>query len=106
LEIKRTLSARSARVKCIDFHPTEPWLLVSLYNGQVHIWNHISQTLVKSFEISELPSRCGRFIARKNWFLVGSDDMQLRVYNYNTQEKIHSFEAHTDYIRLAFRIYG
>lgn len=43
LEIKKQLSARSDRVKSVDFHPTEPWLLVALYNGQVHIWNYENQ---------------------------------------------------------------
>ncbi|KAJ8320061.1 hypothetical protein KUTeg_001648 [Tegillarca granosa] len=70
LDIKRKLSARSDRVKCVDLHPTEPWMLASLYNGNVHIWNHESQ-----------------------------DDMQIRVYNYNTLERVHQFEAHSDYIR-------
>jgi hypothetical protein len=32
-QIKRQLFARSERVKGIDFHPTEPWILTTLYNG-------------------------------------------------------------------------
>lgn len=99
LDIKRKLSARSDRVKCVDLHPTEPWMLVSLYNGNVHIWNTESQQLVKSFEICDLPVRAARFIPRKNWVVSGSDDMQIRVFNYNTLERAHMFEAHTDYIR-------
>lgn len=99
LDIKRKLSARSDRVKCVDLHPTEPWVLVSLYNGNVHIWNHESQTHVKSFEVCDLPVRAARFVPRKNWVISGSDDMTIRVYNYNTLERVHSFEAHTDYIR-------
>ena len=51
LDVKRKLLARSDRVKSIDLHPTEPWTLVSLYNGHVHIWNHENQQLVKSFEV-------------------------------------------------------
>ena len=51
LDIKRRLTARSDRVKCSDLHPTEPWMLVSLYNGNVHVWNYDSQQLVKSFEV-------------------------------------------------------
>ena len=43
LDIKRKLSARSDRVKCTDLHPSEPWMLASLYNGNVHIWNYESQ---------------------------------------------------------------
>ncbi|XP_041479465.1 coatomer subunit beta'-like isoform X1 [Lytechinus variegatus] len=99
LDIKRKLSARSDRVKCVDLHPSEPWMLVSLYNGNVHVWNHESQTLVKSFEVCDLPVRAARFVARKNWVITGSDDMQVKVFNYNTLERVHMFEAHSDYIR-------
>lgn len=55
LDVKRKLSARSDRVKCVDVHPTEPWMLASLYNGNVHVWNYESQTLVKTFEVTDLP---------------------------------------------------
>ena len=78
LDIKRKLTARSDRVKSCDLHPTEQWMLVSLYNGNVHIWNHESQQLVKSFEVCELPVRAAIFVPRKNWVVTGSDDMQVR----------------------------
>ncbi|KAF2795897.1 Coatomer, beta' subunit [Melanomma pulvis-pyrius CBS 109.77] len=97
LDVKRQLFARSERVK--DFHPTEPWILTTLYSGHVHIWSYVSQSIVKTFELTDVPVRAGRFIARKNWIVAGSDDFQLRVYNYNTSEKVTSFEAHPDYIR-------
>jgi coatomer subunit beta' len=74
-------------------------MLVSLYNGNVHVWNHESQQLVKTFEVCEPPVRTSKFVARKNWILTGSDDMQIRVFNYNTLERVHMFEAHSDYIR-------
>lgn len=51
LDVKRKLLARSDRVKCVDLHPTETWVLVALYNGNVHIWNFENQQLVKSFEV-------------------------------------------------------
>ncbi|XP_061422256.1 coatomer subunit beta' isoform X2 [Lethenteron reissneri] len=99
LEIKRKLTARSDRVKCVDLHPSEPWMLASLYNGSVCVWNHETQTLVKTFEVCDLPVRAAKFVARKNWMVAGSDDMQIRVFNYNTLERVHMFEAHSDYIR-------
>ncbi|GJN66321.1 hypothetical protein PLICBS_000338 [Purpureocillium lilacinum] len=99
LDVKRQLYARSERVKGIDFHPQEPWILTTLYSGHVYIWSYETQQTVKTFELTDVPVRAGRFIARKNWIVCGSDDFQLRVYNYNTSEKITSFEAHPDYIR-------
>ncbi|RYP43564.1 hypothetical protein DL768_009855 [Monosporascus sp. mg162] len=99
LDVKRQLFARSERVKGIDFHPHEPWILTTLYSGHVYIWSYETQQIVKTFELTDVPVRAGRFVARKNWIVCGSDDFQLRVYNYNTSEKITSFEAHPDYIR-------
>lgn len=99
LDVKRQLFARSERVKGIDVHPHEPWILTTLYSGHVYIWSYETQQIVKTFELTDVPVRAGRFIARKNWIVCGSDDFQLRVYNYNTSERITSFEAHPDYIR-------
>jgi len=99
LDIKRKLTARSDRVKCVDLHPTEPWMLASLYSGNVHVWNYDTQTLIKTFEVCDLPVRAAVFVPRKNWVVTGSDDMQIRVFNYNTLERTNAFEAHSDYVR-------
>jgi len=100
LEIKKKLSAQSERVKSVDIHPTETWALTALYSGNVLIWDYESGTCIKSFELSDLPVRCAKFIPRKQWFLAASDDMHIRVFNYNTMEKVKDFEAHGDYIRF------
>jgi len=83
----------------VDLHPSEPWLLCSLYSGHVHVWNTQSQQCIKTFEVCDLPVRAAKFVPRKNWVVSGSDDMHVRVFNYNTLERIHQFEAHSDYIR-------
>ncbi|PWZ20311.1 Coatomer subunit beta'-2 [Zea mays] len=88
LDIKRKLAQRSERVKSVDLHPTEPWILSSLYSGSVCVWNYQTQVV-----------RSAKFIARKQWVVAGADDMFIRVYNYNTMDKVKVFEAHTDYIR-------
>ncbi len=99
LDIKKKLVSRSDRVKCVDLHPDEPWVLSALYNGHMFIWNYETQAMVKSFEVAEQPLRCCCFVARKQWAISGADDMFVRVYNYNTMEKVKQFEAHMDYIR-------
>ncbi|SCU93171.1 LADA_0G01706g1_1 [Lachancea dasiensis] len=99
LDIKKAFANRSDRVKGIDFHPSEPWILTTLYSGRVEIWNFETQTEVKSIAVTDTPVRAGKFIARKNWIVVGSDDFKIRVFNYNTGEKVADFEAHPDYIR-------
>ena len=71
LDIKKRLSAHSDRVKCVDFHPSEPWVLASLYSGNVYIWDFQTQTLIKQFEVcNNLPVRCARFVARKQWIVI------------------------------------
>lgn len=99
LDVAKQFTTRSDRVKGIDCHPTEPWILTTLYNGEVEIWSYATNKLVKAIQVTDLPVRAGRFIARKNWIVIGSDDFKLRVYNYNTGEKVTEFEAHPDYIR-------
>ncbi|KAF8306767.1 coatomer protein [Clavulina sp. PMI_390] len=99
LEVNKKLFARSDRVKSVDFHPTEPWVLAGLYNGTVQIYNHETGAVIKTFEVADVPVRCVHFVARKQWFVAGSDDFQLRAFNYNTHEKVAAFEAHPDYIR-------
>ncbi|GAB4850167.1 hypothetical protein Ancab_029462 [Ancistrocladus abbreviatus] len=90
---------RSARVKSLDMHPTEPWVLMSLHSGVVSIWNYESKAMMNSLEVTGVPVRTAKFIARKQWIVTGADDMFIRVYDYNTLEKIKEFEAHIDYIR-------
>ncbi|KAJ1504650.1 Coatomer subunit beta' [Coelomomyces lativittatus] len=99
LNIKKKFTARTDRVKSVDIHPTEPWVLASLYNGSVWVWNYETQATVKTFEVSELPVRAAKFISRKSWIITGGDEMLLKVYNYNTFEKVTQFEAHSDYVR-------
>ena len=38
-----------------------------------------NQTLVKSFEVCDLPVRAAKFVPRKNWVITGSDDMQVSI---------------------------
>lgn len=98
--VQKKLSQRSERVKAVDLHPTEPWVLTALYTGHVNIWNYQTNELWKSFEVTELPIRAAKFVSRKQWFVTGSDDFEIRVFNYNTSEKVQSItEAHNDYIR-------
>lgn len=99
LDVKKKLVARSERVKCIDVHPTESWILVSLYDGKVHIWHYETQQLLKTFEVNDGPVRVAKFVAKKNWIVCGSDDFKITVYNYNTSERVKQFEAHADYVR-------
>lgn len=43
LNVKKVLSSRSDRVKCMCLHPDEPWVLASLFDGKLLVWNIESQ---------------------------------------------------------------
>lgn len=100
LKLETKLTARSERVKCVDFHPTEPWVLVAQHSGAMFVGDYETQTTIKSFEVTDAhPIRCAKFVARKQWIVCGSDDVTIRIYNYNTMKEVKSFQAHADYIR-------
>nr|XP_048337216.1 coatomer subunit beta'-2-like isoform X2 [Ziziphus jujuba var. spinosa] len=99
LKLEQQFVQESERVKSVDLHPTEPWILASLYSGTVCIWNHQTKKMEKSFKLTDSPVRSAKFIESKHWIVAGADDKFIRVYNYDTMEKIVEFEAHDDYIR-------
>ncbi|SBT70834.1 coatomer subunit beta, putative [Plasmodium malariae] len=99
LDIKKKLNSRIGKVKCVDIHETETWILAALYNGKLVIFDYANQNTIKNVEVTAFPLRCAKFIEKKQWIICAGDDMTLRVYNYNTFEKVKSFEDHTDYIR-------
>ncbi|VDM53336.1 unnamed protein product [Angiostrongylus costaricensis] len=89
LDVKRKLLARSDRVKCVDLHPSEPWLLAALYNGNVHIWNYENQQLVKSIVIHPTQS----------FIITASDDMMIKLWDWDNKWQMkQSFEGHTHYV--------
>ena len=100
LDVKKQLLARSERVKGIgtfvfskrsrialiilDFHEKEPWILTTLYSGKANVWDYSTATIIKTFDLTDVPVRAGRFIARRNWIVCGSDDFQLRIVGTST----------------------
>ena len=82
-----------ARVKCVDFHPTENWVLASLYSGKIILW----KGEVQSFDVCEKPLRACKFLSDDK-FVCGGDDQRLRVFDFKGT-KLHDLEAHSDYIR-------
>lgn len=99
LDIKKKLLAHSPRVKSVDFHPELPWILSALYNGSVAIHDYQTQSCIKTLEVSQVPVRTAKFLAKKQWIITGSDDMMIRVFNYNTMERVKAFEGHVDFLR-------
>jgi coatomer protein complex subunit alpha (xenin) len=42
--------SKSNRVKGVAFHPTRPWVLASLHNGVVQLWDYRIKTLIDRFD--------------------------------------------------------
>jgi coatomer subunit beta' len=100
LNVKKKFRVFTDRVKSVDLHPQEPWVLAAMYTGTATIWNYNTESEVMSFEACEQPTRTAKFVTRRQWVVTGSDDLCLRAYNYNTQERVKEVpEAHGDYIR-------
>ncbi|GBE59634.1 coatomer beta [Babesia ovata] len=95
----KKLEIRKEKVKCVDLHPSEPWVVSGLYSGTCTIYNFQKQSLVKRLEVCNSPVRCCKFIARKQWLIAAGDEMCIWVYNYNSLEKVAAVEGHTDYVR-------
>ena len=53
LDIKKKLSTRTDRVKSVDLHPTEPWVLVGLYTGHLQIWNYEVSSCALCFQFGK-----------------------------------------------------
>ena len=41
---------KSKRVKGLSFHKFRPWILASLHNGSIHLFDYRAQVLLEKFE--------------------------------------------------------
>eukprot|EP00792_Barthelona_sp_PAP020_P006887 TRINITY_DN3079_c2_g1_i1.p1 TRINITY_DN3079_c2_g1~~TRINITY_DN3079_c2_g1_i1.p1 ORF type:complete len:803 (+),score=235.25 TRINITY_DN3079_c2_g1_i1:39-2447(+) len=93
------LKITTEKIKHVDYHHTEPFVLCACYDGSIRLYNHITGQLVRSLDVSSEPLRACKFIERMNWFIVGGDDHYCRIFDLNTLEKVVTFEAALDYVR-------
>uniref|UniRef100_A0A3Q0R2I5 Coatomer subunit beta' n=1 Tax=Amphilophus citrinellus TaxID=61819 RepID=A0A3Q0R2I5_AMPCI len=119
LDIKRRLTARSDRVKSADLHPTEPWMVVSLYSGTVVVWNHETQVLYALLFSPTCHSSWMPFLSLVVFFCcdvallsvnqtegklrflcsVFSDDMLIKLWDWDRKWLCSQvFEGHTHYV--------
>uniref|UniRef100_A0A8C4RVI9 Uncharacterized protein n=1 Tax=Erpetoichthys calabaricus TaxID=27687 RepID=A0A8C4RVI9_ERPCA len=81
-------------MKNVDLQPTELWILASFCNGSVCVWIHETQTLVKTFDVCDLPSTYCMFEAHSDYIqctavhpiqpyiLTSSDDMLIKLWDW------------------------
>ncbi|VEN35072.1 unnamed protein product [Callosobruchus maculatus] len=90
---------KSARVKGLSFHPKRPWILVSLHNGCIQLWDYRMCTLLEKFDEHDGPVRGICFHNQQPLFVSGGDDYKIKVWNYKQKRCIFTLLGHLDYIR-------
>lgn len=90
---------KSARVKGLSFHPKRPWILASLHNGVIQLWDYRMCTLLEKFDEHDGPVRGICFHNQQPLFVSGGDDYKIKVWNYKQKRCIFTLLGHLDYIR-------
>lgn len=90
---------KSNRVKGLAFHPHRPWVLASLHNGVVQLWDYRMGTLLERFDEHDGPVRGVCFHQTQPLFVTGGDDYKIKVWNYKLRRCLFSLLGHLDYIR-------
>ncbi|KAJ1737985.1 hypothetical protein LPJ68_005922, partial [Coemansia sp. RSA 1086] len=93
---------KSSRVKGTAFHPKRPWILASLHNGSIQLWDYRMGTLLERFDEHEGPVRGISFHPTQELFVSGGDDYKVKVWNYRTRRCIFTLQGHLDYVRTAY----
>ena len=70
---------KSNRVKGLAFHPSRPWVLASLHNGVVQLWDYRMGTLLERFDEHDGPVRGVCFHQKQPLFVTGGDDYKIKV---------------------------
>ncbi|KAK9762834.1 hypothetical protein K7432_011040 [Basidiobolus ranarum] len=102
MQMLTKFESKSNRVKGLGFHPKRPWILTSLHNGSVQLWDYRMGTLVESFEEHDGPVRGVSFHPTQPLFVSGGDDAKIKVWNLKTRRCMFTLTGHLDYIRTVF----
>ncbi|VDM92463.1 unnamed protein product [Onchocerca ochengi] len=102
MTVLKKFESSSARVKGISFHPTRPWILASLHNGIIQLWDYRMCVLLDKFDEHDGPVRGIAFHSQQPIFVSGGDDYKIKVWNYKQRRCIFTLLGHLDYIRTTF----
>lgn len=90
---------KSTRVKGLSFHPKRPWILASLHDGMIQLWDYRMGALVDRFVEHEGPVRGIDFHPQQPLFVSGGDDYKIKVWNFKMRRCLFTLLGHLDYIR-------
>lgn len=94
--------AKSNRVKGLAFHQKRPWVLCSLHNGVIQLYDYRMMVKIDSFEEHDGPVRGIDFHKSQPMFVSGGDDYKIKVWNYKLKRCLFTLLGHLDYIRTTF----
>ncbi|OLY80440.1 Coatomer subunit alpha [Smittium mucronatum] len=99
MQMLTKFESKSSRVKSVAFHPKRSWILSSLHNGSIQLWDYRMGSLIEKFDDHEGPVRGIAFHPTQEIFVSGGDDYKIRVWSYKTRKCMFVLEGHMDYIR-------
>ncbi|KAJ2782487.1 hypothetical protein H4R18_002239 [Coemansia javaensis] len=102
MQMLTKFETKSSRVKGVAFHPKRPWILASLHNGSIQLWDYRMGTLLERFEEHEGPVRGISFHPTQELFVSGGDDYKVKVWNHRTRRCIFTLQGHLDYVRTVY----
>ncbi|KAI8339598.1 coatomer protein alpha subunit [Chlamydoabsidia padenii] len=102
MQMLTKFESKSNRVKGIAFHPKRPWILASLHNGCVQLWDYRMGTLLERFDEHDGPVRGISFHPTQPLFVSGGDDYKIKVWNHKTRRCLFTLNGHLDYVRTVF----
>ncbi|KAG2226220.1 hypothetical protein INT45_003365 [Circinella minor] len=102
MQMLTKFESKSNRVKGIAFHPKRPWILASLHNGSIQLWDYRMGTLLERFDEHDGPVRGIAFHPTQPLFVSGGDDYKIKVWNYKTRRCLFTLSGHLDYVRTVF----
>ena len=91
--------SKSHRVKGLSFHPVRPWILASLHNGVIQLWDYSMNTIIDKFEQHEGPVRGVHFHPVQSLIVSGGDDYKVNVWDYKLRRCLFTLLGHLDYVR-------
>ncbi|CAJ0755331.1 24382_t:CDS:10 [Entrophospora sp. SA101] len=102
MQMLTKFESKSNRVKGIAFHPKRPWILASLHNGCIQLWDYRMGTLLERFDEHDGPVRGIAFHPTQPLFVSGGDDYKIKVWNYKSRKCLFTLNGHLDYVRTVF----
>lgn len=83
-------------------HPERPWILISLANSNIELWDYRVGAQLMVFTGHSGPVRSVDFHSTKPIFVSAGDDTTIRVWSLETFKQIYVLKGHIDFVRTAF----